>query len=51
MTDRGRDMFKWVRAFSRYDLYSKGDGKPDAKALRPYCEKLTAEFFPRPLKF
>ena len=39
MTDRDRDMFKWVRAFNRYDLYSKGDGKPDAKALRPYYEE------------
>jgi len=51
MTDRDRDMFKWVRAFNRYDLYSKGDGKPDANALRPYCEELVAEFFPEPLRF
>src|SRR5918995_1587618 len=46
MTDRDREMFKWVRAFNRYDLYSKGDGKPDAKALRPYYEDLINEFFP-----
>ena len=30
MNDRDREMFQWVRAFNRYDLYSKGDGKPDA---------------------
>jgi inositol oxygenase len=51
MTDRDREMFRWVRAFNRYDLYSKGDGKPDAKALRPYYEELIAEFFPQPLRF
>ena len=32
--DQDREMLKWVRAFNRYDLYSKGDGRPDAKALR-----------------
>jgi inositol oxygenase len=51
MTERDRDMFRWVRAFNRYDLYSKGDGKPDAKQLRPYYEELVAEFFPQPLQF
>ncbi len=30
---------------------SKTDGKPDAKALRPYYEDLVAEFFPQPLRF
>jgi inositol oxygenase len=51
MTERDRDMFRWVRAFNRYDLYSKSDGKPDAKQLRPYYEELVAEFFPQPLQF
>jgi inositol oxygenase len=51
MTDRDREMFRWVRAFNRYDLYSKGDGKPDAKALRPFYEDLVGEFFPAPLRF
>ena len=27
-------MLRWVKAFNRYDLYSKGDGQPDVKALR-----------------
>ena len=51
MNDRDREMFRWVRAFNRYDLYSKDTGKPDQKALRPFYEELVAEFFPRPLQF
>ena len=49
--DQDREMLKWVRAFNRYDLYSKGDGRPDAKALRPYYEDLVNEFFPTPLQW
>jgi len=44
-------MLPWVRAFNRYDLYSKGSEKPDQNALRPYYEDLVAEFFPGPLRF
>jgi inositol oxygenase len=33
------------------DLYSKGDGKPDVQALRPFYEELLAEFFPTPLQW
>ncbi len=51
MTDHDREMFRWVRAFNRYDLYSKGDGKPDSEKLQPYYKELVAEFFPEPLKF
>ena len=46
-----REMLKWVRAFNRYDLYSKGAARPDAKALRPFYEDLIQEFFPAPLRF
>ena len=49
--DQDREMLKWVKAFNRYDLYSKGDGRPDAAALRPYYEELVAEFFPDPLRW
>ena len=49
--DTDRDMMKWVKAFNRYDLYSKGDGRPDVKALRPYYEELVEEFFPEPLNW
>ena len=46
-----RDMVKWVRAFNRFDLYSKGAARPDVKALRPYYEELVQEFFPEPLRW
>ena len=35
-----------VAAFSRHDLYSKTEEPPDFRALRPYYEKLVAEFVP-----
>ena len=51
MSDKDREMFKWVKAFNRYDLYSKGDDKPKLEELRPYYEDLIAEFFPEPLRW
>jgi enolase-phosphatase E1 len=35
-----------VRAFNRYDLYSKAEARPNLDELRPFYEDLTAEFFP-----
>jgi inositol oxygenase len=49
--DQDRQMLRWVKAFNRYDLYSKGDGKPDVEALRPYYEELVNEFFPTALQW
>jgi len=46
MNDHDKDMFKWVREFSQYDLYSKSDERPDPQKLRPYYEDLIAEYFP-----
>jgi len=46
MDEKDREMFRWVRAFNPYDLYSKAAAKPDVAALRPYYEDLIAEFFP-----
>jgi inositol oxygenase len=51
MSEHDREMFRWVRAFNRYDLYSKDSGKPDQAVLRPFYEDLVAEFFPEPLRF
>lgn len=51
MNDQDRKMVKWVRAFNRYDLYSKSDGKPDMETLRPFYEELADEFFPDPLNW
>jgi inositol oxygenase len=46
MNDHDRDMFRWVRAFNPYDLYSKAAARPNVATLRPYYEELIAEFFP-----
>lgn len=46
LNDRDRQLLKWVRAFNAYDLYSKGDERPDVRTLRPYYEELVAEYFP-----
>jgi inositol oxygenase len=44
--EKDREMLRWVRAFNRYDLYSKAAARPDVAALRPYYRDLIAEFFP-----
>ncbi len=49
MNDHDKQMFDWVRAFSPYDLYSKGEERPNLEALRPFYEELVAEFFPAKL--
>ena len=46
MNDQDREMFRWVRRFSDYDLYSKDSTPPDVAALRPFYEELIAEYFP-----
>ena len=51
MNDHDREMFRWVKAFNPYDLYSKGLERPDVEALRPYYEALIAEFFPPTLNW
>jgi inositol oxygenase len=49
MDDHDVEMFRWVREFSPYDLYSKSSARPDQEALRPYYEDLIAEFLPAEL--
>ena len=51
MNDEDRQMFAWVRRFNPYDLYSKGETRPDVAALKPFYRELIAEFFPQPLKW
>ena len=46
MDDHDRELFKWVRAFNPYDLYSKSPSPPDVKKLRPYYEDLAAKYLP-----
>jgi hypothetical protein len=40
------EMFRWVRLFNQYDLYTKSDGRPDVQQLRPYYLELIDEFLP-----
>jgi inositol oxygenase len=51
MNDHDREMFKWVKAFNPYDLYSKSAAKPDAKELRPYYQGLIDKYFPSQVSF
>lgn len=51
MNDHDKVMFKWVRAFNPYDLYSKADSEPDIQALKPYYEELIGEFFPDKIRW
>ena len=51
MDEQDKSLFRWVREFSPYDLYSKSSERPDREALRPYYEDLIAEFFPATLNW
>jgi inositol oxygenase len=51
MSDHDREMFKWVRAFNPYDLYSKAPTPPNVKELRPYYEELAAKYLPETIRF
>lgn len=49
MNDTDREMFSWVRAFNRYDLYTKHDAPLNVEVLLPYYQELTDRYFPQPL--
>jgi inositol oxygenase len=49
MNERDREMFKWVREFNPYDLYTKSHERPKEKELRPYYEELIGKYFPEKL--
>jgi len=51
MNDHDRAMFRWVEAFSPYDLYSKNSTPPNLTELRPYYEALLAKYLPATLRF
>ena len=46
MNDHDRDMFRWVKAFNPYDLYTKRGERPNVAELREFYRELIAEFFP-----
>ena len=51
MNDGDKAMFKWVRAFNPYDLYTKSHERPNVSELRPFYEELIAEYFPAKLRW
>jgi inositol oxygenase len=46
MNDKDRELFRWVKKFSPFDLYSKSAERPNVDELQPYCEELIAEYLP-----
>jgi inositol oxygenase len=46
MNQHDKEMFKWVRRFNPYDLYSKSKDRPNVKELKPFYEDLIAKYFP-----
>jgi inositol oxygenase len=46
-----RELFRWVRAFNPYDLYTKSHERPDVEALAPFYRELIAEYFPPMLRW
>src|SRR5690606_36372323 len=51
MYDHDREMFKWVKLFNPYDLYSKTPTPPGWQKIRPYYVDLVAKYLPATLKF
>jgi inositol oxygenase len=49
--EQDRETMKWVRAFNRYDLYSKGDARPNVTELKPYYMDLIDEYLPGTLNW
>lgn len=46
MNERDQEMFKCVREFNPYDLYSKSSARPRLEEIKPYYKELIAEYFP-----
>lgn len=51
MDSHDHKMFKWVKIFNPYDLYSKSPTPPNVKELRPYYEDLASKYLPDVLTF
>jgi len=51
MSDHDREMFKWVKTFNPYDLYSKSAEKPSPVELRPYYQNIIDKYFPSQVAF
>jgi inositol oxygenase len=51
LNDHDREMFKWVRLFNPYDLYSKNPNQKSWEELKPYYQDLVRKYLPTNLKF
>ncbi|WPP48640.1 inositol oxygenase family protein [Catalinimonas niigatensis] len=51
MSKHDHEMFKWVRAFNPYDLYTKSPKAPNVKELRPFYEELASKYLPDVIAF
>lgn len=49
MNKHDEEMLPWVQMFNPYDLYSKGDARPDVAKLEPVYQALVEKYFPSPL--
>src|SRR5580698_187054 len=49
MNDKDREMFKWVKLFNPYDLYSKSPTPPDWYELKSYYYNLVDKYLPTEL--
>jgi inositol oxygenase len=46
MSQHDKKMFRWVRVFSPFDLYSKSTERPKIVELKLFYQELIAEYFP-----
>ncbi|XP_022669320.1 inositol oxygenase-like isoform X2 [Varroa jacobsoni] len=51
LTDKDREMLKWVREFNRFDLYTKTDNVPNIDELMPYYQGLIDKYIPGEVAF
>lgn len=51
MNEHDHEMFKWVKVFNPYDLYTKSPKAPNVAELRPYYEDLAAKYLPDVIAF
>jgi inositol oxygenase len=51
MDDHDTKMFKWVKLFNPYDLYSKNPNQKSWAELKPYYQELVAKYLPDTLTF
>ena len=51
MNDEDREMFRWVKMFQPFDLYSKGHEPPQVEKLKTYYQTMIGEYFPTTIQW